>query len=183
MLKRESRGKYWIEILKNNFLFQKAVSQNNSIKKKEIHQKINVCNFKKIQQKDRKQTKSAKIGYTVKLFSKHCGTQNWGLGLRTGSSCGSLLTPTAFRTKPEVNLGGQGANHDPVGTIYTCFLSSLAPKLIICYGKSIIITMMWRSILRFKKSTKKTLIKEPLVLNFIWKDTQWVYKLKKCFIQ
>ena len=94
MLKRESRGKYWIEI-KNNLLFQKAVSQNNSIKKKEIHQKINVCNFKKIQQKERKQTKSAKIGYTVKLFSKHCGTQNWGLGLRTGPCCGSLLTPTA----------------------------------------------------------------------------------------
>ena len=34
----------------------------------------------------------------------------------------------SVRTKPEINLGGFGASHDPVGGVYTCLGFNFAPK-------------------------------------------------------
>ena len=51
------------------------------------------------------------------------------LGFRTGTLVRVISEAHSVRTKPEVNLGGYGASHDPVGGIYTCFLFNLAPKM------------------------------------------------------
>ena len=44
------------------------------------------------------------------------------LGFRTGTLVRVISEAHSVRTKPEVNLGGYGASHDPVGGVYTCFL-------------------------------------------------------------
>ena len=51
------------------------------------------------------------------------------LGYRTGTLVRVISEAHSVRTKPEVNLGGYGASHDPVGGVYTCFLFNLAPKM------------------------------------------------------
>ena len=51
------------------------------------------------------------------------------LGFRTGTLVRVISEAHSVRTKPEVNLGGYGASHDPVGGVYTCFLFNLAPKM------------------------------------------------------
>ena len=51
------------------------------------------------------------------------------LGFRTGTLVQVISETHSVRTKPEVNLGGYGASHDPVGSVYTCFHFNLAPKM------------------------------------------------------
>ena len=50
------------------------------------------------------------------------------LGFRTGTLVRVISDTHSVRTKPEVNLGGFGASHDPVGDVYTCFSIQSAPK-------------------------------------------------------
>ena len=51
------------------------------------------------------------------------------LGFMSGTLAGVISDTHSVRTKPEVNLGGFGASHDPVGGVYTCFSVQSAPKM------------------------------------------------------
>ena len=42
---------------------------------------------------------------------------------------GVISDTHSVRTKPEVNLSGLGASHDPEGGVKTCFLFNFAPKM------------------------------------------------------
>ena len=42
---------------------------------------------------------------------------------------GIISDTHSVRIKPEVNLGGLGASHDPLGGLYTSFWFKLAPKM------------------------------------------------------
>ena len=50
------------------------------------------------------------------------------LGLRMGALVRAIYDTHSVRTKPEINLGGFGASHDPVGGVYTCLGFNFAPK-------------------------------------------------------
>ena len=51
------------------------------------------------------------------------------LGFKTGTLVGVISDTHSVRTKPEVNLGGLGTSHDPLGGFYTSFRFKLAPKM------------------------------------------------------
>ena len=51
------------------------------------------------------------------------------LGFKTGTLMGIISDTHSVRIKPEVNLGGLGASHDPLGGLYTSFWFKLAPKM------------------------------------------------------
>ena len=51
------------------------------------------------------------------------------LGFKTGTLMGIISDTHSVRIKPEVNLGGLGASHDPLGGLFTSFWFKLAPKM------------------------------------------------------
>ena len=51
------------------------------------------------------------------------------LGFMSGTLVGVISDTHSVRTKPEVNLIGLGASHDPLGGFYTSFRFKLAPKM------------------------------------------------------
>ena len=51
------------------------------------------------------------------------------LGFMSGTLVGVISDTHSVRTKPEVNLSGLGASHDPEGGVKTCFLFNFAPKM------------------------------------------------------
>ena len=48
--------------------------------------------------------------------------------MRMGALVRAIYDTHSVRTKPEINLGGFGASHDPVGGVYTCLGFNFAPK-------------------------------------------------------
>ena len=47
----------------------------------------------------------------------------------SGTLVGVISDTHSVRTKPEVNLSGLGASHDPEGGVKTCFLFNFAPEM------------------------------------------------------
>ena len=50
-------------------------------------------------------------------------------GFMSGTLVGVISDTSSIRTKPEVNLRGLGASHDPEGDVKTCFLFNFAPEM------------------------------------------------------